>query len=70
MPLAGLQLIGSNEIRVDVTGDVPLVNSQLVLDLLFATTQPPALPEPPTLPLAAAALLALMAAHRRCSRAR
>jgi hypothetical protein len=36
----GLQLISNNEIRVDVTGDLPLLNDQLVLDLTFSTTAP------------------------------
>jgi hypothetical protein len=68
----GMQLISSNEIRVDVTGDLPLVNSQLVLDLQFATTPPPPppLPEPATLPLVGAALFGMMAARRRRTRTR
>jgi LPXTG-motif cell wall-anchored protein len=36
----GLQLISNNEIRVDVTGDLPLLDDQLVLDLNFSTTAP------------------------------
>jgi hypothetical protein len=33
----GLQLLSNNEIRVDVTGDLPLLNDQLILDLRFGT---------------------------------
>jgi hypothetical protein len=39
----GLQLLSNNEIQVDVTGDLPLPNDQLVLDLSFA---PNAVPGP------------------------
>ena len=42
----GLQLISPNEIRVDVTGDLPLANDQLILDLAFTPPPPPAAPEP------------------------
>lgn len=52
----GLQLISPDEIRVDVTGDLPAVNDQLLLDLSFTSTTPPAVPEPHTLPLLCAAL--------------
>jgi hypothetical protein len=38
----GLQLISNNEIRVDVTGDLPAVKDQLVLDLSFSTAPVPA----------------------------
>jgi|SRR6516165_5149468 hypothetical protein len=37
----GLQLLSNNEIRVDVTGDLPLVGDQLILDLSFATVGVP-----------------------------
>jgi len=36
----GLQLISNNEIQVDVTGDLPLVNDQLILDVSFQATAP------------------------------
>jgi hypothetical protein len=36
----GLQLLGSNEIQVDVTGDLPNVGDQLILDLSFQPTAP------------------------------
>jgi hypothetical protein len=49
----GLQLISSNEIRVDVTGELPAQNHQLILDLSFASTS---VPEPSTLPLLGGAL--------------
>jgi hypothetical protein len=38
----GLQLLSNNEIRVDVTGDLPALNDQLVLDLSFSTAPVPA----------------------------
>jgi hypothetical protein len=54
----GLQLLSNNEIQVDVTGDAPSVNDQLILDLSFApiisTT-----PLPPTFPLFVSGLGAL-----------
>jgi hypothetical protein len=37
----GLQLLSKNEIRVDVTGDLPAVNDQLVIDLSFSTAPVP-----------------------------
>jgi len=37
----GLQLLSNNEIRLDVTGDLPLLNDQLVLDLSFSPTTSP-----------------------------
>lgn len=41
----GLQLISPNEIRVDVTGDLPALNDQLILDV----HAPSSAPEPSTL---------------------
>jgi hypothetical protein len=56
----GLQLLSNNEIQVDVTGDLPAVNDQLILDLSFATPPPPpATPLPAALPLFATGLGAL-----------
>jgi hypothetical protein len=37
----GLQRLSNNEIQVDVTGDLPLVNDQLFLDLIFVAPPPP-----------------------------
>jgi hypothetical protein len=57
----GLQLLSNNEIRVDVTGDLPLLNDQLILDLSFQSIAP--VPGPiagaglPGLAFAAAGLL-------------
>jgi hypothetical protein len=61
----GLQLISPNDVRVDVTGDLPLLDDQLILDLSFVTVvPPPSVPEPATLTLLSAGLLALMGARR------
>ena len=54
----GLQLLSNNEIQVDVTGDAPASNDQLILDLSFSTP-PPATPLPAALPLFATGLGAL-----------
>jgi hypothetical protein len=43
----GLQLLSNNDIQIDVTGDLPLLNDTLILDLTF-TTVAPAVPEPST----------------------
>lgn len=65
----GLQLLSNNEIRVDVTGDLPLLNDQLVLDLNFTTVTPPppppGVPEPATLALLGSAFACLAVMHRR-----
>ena len=37
----GLQLLSNNEIQVDVTGDLPLLEDQLILDLSFTTVGVP-----------------------------
>ena len=61
----GLQLLSKNEILLDLTGDLPLLNDQLVLDLSFASvTNPPPTdaPEPATLALGLA-LVALGASR-------
>ncbi len=72
----GLQLLSNNEIQVDVTGDLPLVNDELILDLSFATPPPPPpppppptpVPEPSTLAVLGSALAGLAAARRRRKR--
>jgi hypothetical protein len=42
----GLELLSNNDIQVDVTGDLPLLNDQLILDVSFTTVTP--VPEPST----------------------
>ena len=65
----GLQLISNNEIRVDVTGDLPLLNDQLILDLSFTSLPPPAtVPEPTALDLLGSACAGLMAVRGRRKR--
>ena len=54
----GLLLLSNNEIQVDVTGDLPAFNDQLILDLSFSTA-PSETPLPATLPLFASGLGAL-----------
>ena len=47
-PHMGLQLLSSTDILVDVTGDAPKTNDNLILDVTFASVTPPAVPEPST----------------------
>ena len=70
----GLQLLSANEIQVDITGDLPLVNDELVLDLRFTPLSPPPpppptpAPEPSTLAMLGSALAGLVAVGSRRKR--
>lgn len=55
----GLQLISPNEIVIDVTGDNPNVNDQLILDVIAGPPTTSATPLPAALPLFASGLGAL-----------
>jgi hypothetical protein len=70
----GLQLLSNNEVQVDVTGDLPLLNDSLILDLSFTALPPPPPPPPPpptntpepgTIILLGSTLAALGAVRRR-----
>ena len=47
-PHDGLQLLSPTRIVVDVTGDAPAVGDKLILDLTFAGSVTPGVPEPST----------------------
>ena len=64
----GLQLLSPNEIWIDVTGDLPLLNDQLILDLAFTPPPPPAAPEPGTLALLGSALAGMVVVRRQRKR--
>ena len=60
---SGLQLLTPTDIVVNLVGDAPNPNDQLILDLTFPQTPPP-IPEPASLLLLASGLLGAAAARR------
>lgn len=63
----GLQLLSNNEIQVDVTGDLPAADDELILDLAFTPTTTTT-PEPATFALLGSALAGMVAVRRRRKR--
>jgi hypothetical protein len=64
----GLQRLGNNEIRVDVTGDLPIFDDSLILNLTFVAVPPPPVtstPEPASLALFGSAAGGIAAGRRR-----
>ena len=66
----GLQLLSNNEIQIDVTGDLPNLDDQLILNVTFDLPPPPppppaSAPEPATLALLGSALAGLATVRRR-----
>jgi PEP-CTERM motif len=66
-PHMGLQLLSPTDIIVDVTGDAPATNDQLILDVTTGAPVP-SVPEPPSLSLLAIGLVGLLAIKRRAKR--
>lgn len=69
-PHGGLQLLTPTDIIVDVTGDAPAINDQLILDVVTGGTPPPTVPEPASLALLGMGLLGMCSAGMRPRRRR
>ncbi len=60
-----LELLTPTDIIVNLVGENPVVGDKLILDLSFASTKPPAVPEPASIALLGAGLAGLWAAGAR-----
>jgi PEP-CTERM motif len=69
-PHMGLQLLSPTDILVDVSGDAPNLNDELILDVTTGGTPPPSVPEPASLALLGVGLTGMWAAGARARRAR
>ncbi len=56
----GLNVIGANELKVDITGDLPAANGVLTIDFALASPPPPPPPPPPPTGIPEPASLALL----------
>jgi PEP-CTERM motif len=63
-PHMGLQLLSPTDILVDVSGDAPNLNDELILDVMTGATPPPSVPEPASLALLGVGLAAMWAGAR------
>lgn len=65
---SGLQVIGDNELKIDATGDLPLLNDQLIIDFALPLSPPPPpipAPEPASMALLGGAVGVLDVMRRR-----
>jgi PEP-CTERM motif len=69
LPIAGGLTFGATDIFVNLAGDNPATNAELILDVTTSgVTPPPSVPEPPSLGLLAIGLIGLLAIEWRAKR--